>query len=69
MGLATEDAIELDNCILNGMPFFFAGHENFSTGEDKSDELTMNTINAIVNSGKAIPDINKTDTGKRILTS
>ena len=66
MGLSTQEAIELDTCIRTGMPFFFAGHESYSRGEDTSSELNTNSTLAIVNSGKAIHNINHTETGKRI---
>jgi hypothetical protein len=69
MGLSSQEAIELDKCIRAGLPFFFAGHESFSKGEDTSSELNTNTLLAIVNSGKAINNIKQTETGKRILQS
>ena len=52
-----SSVIEMDNCIQNGMPFF---------QNSEAQALCMNDLAAILNSGKAPPDVGMTQTGQKI---
>ena len=55
---AAADVIEMDSCIQSGMPFF-------QTHADVLGSVTHD-LAAIINSGKAAPDIGLTETGKTL---
>ena len=55
---AAADVIEMDSCIQSGMPFF-------QTHADVLGSVTHD-LSAIINSGKAAPDIGLTETGKTL---
>ena len=69
VGLTSKQVYELDSSVLKGTPYFFAGHENYGSGEDTSTVIAMHDIVSIINSGKVVDDINKTETGQRIMQS
>ena len=47
----------MDNCVQNGLPFF---------QNSEAQALCMNDLVAILNSGKAPPDVGMTQTGQQI---
>lgn len=58
--------IEMDNAITCGLPYYYGGQENYGPGEDSIAAAAMHDVTAIISSGKAAPDLDMTETGKRI---
>lgn len=61
--------IEMDHAIDCGLPFYYGGQENYGFGEDTITTAAMHDVTAIIGSGRAAPDMDMTNTGKRIQDS
>ena len=69
VSFTSKQVIELEHSMRVGLPYYTNGHESYGNGEDTSTTGAMCDLVSIVNSGKAIHDINQTEIGKRVIES